>query len=347
MSVVVIAGAGVTGLITAVRCARAGHRVTVVDRGPIPNPSSSSFDQHRAIRALAPGDAAATRTSAALHRRWLRLQALLGGQFYRRIGVVTGWPADRTDDVVDVARRADITISLLDPNTLPHIVLPAGYVGVRETDAGVLLAERVLHAATAWLRRHPAVTLRPWREVVAVDTDATRLELDDGTSLTGEVMLLATGAWTGQLVDVPTILHRQTTVYLRPPDDLRAWWDRAPSAGNIGADATGWLMPPGAGTLLKLSSTELCRDAATLTEPNEDRTAARQYIDRILTDPHRYTVAAIKQCHYTVDAVTGCGALAQPGPAVWARAATGGDGFRTAPLVADHIVELAAAGLAA
>jgi glycine/D-amino acid oxidase-like deaminating enzyme len=58
---VVIVGAGVTGLLSAVECALAGHRVTVLDRGAIPNPESSSFDQHRAIRTLVPGDPEATR----------------------------------------------------------------------------------------------------------------------------------------------------------------------------------------------------------------------------------------------------------------------------------------------
>ncbi|RBO96291.1 NAD(P)/FAD-dependent oxidoreductase [Nocardia puris] len=338
MTAVVIAGAGVTGLITAVRCARAGHRVTVVDRGPIPNPASGSFDHHRAVRALAPGDPGATRTAAALHRRWLRLQALLGGQFYRRIGVVTGYPADAVEAATDAAAQAGLTVRVLAPQALPHIIFPHGHHALLELDAGVLLAERVLHAAAAWLRAQPAVTLLPWRRVVEVDAGAARLRLDDGSRLTGDLVLLATGAWTSELVDSPAVLHRQTTVYLRPPAALAGWWHTAPSAGRVGADGTGWLMPPGAGTLLKLSSSGLCRTVTSLTEPGETPDTARAYVAQILTDAHRYRIAAIKHCHYTVGAT----ALTQPGPAVWARAATGGDGFRTAPLVADHLVELAA-----
>jgi hypothetical protein len=59
----------------------------------------------------------------------------------------------------------------------------------------------------------------------------------------------------------------------------------------------------------------------------------------ILTDMDRYTVVAVKRCHYAVDAYSGAAHLVQVGPAVWARAASGGDGFRTAPLVADRIVD--------
>ena len=345
---VLIAGAGVTGLLTAVACARAGHRVTVVERGPIPNPVSSSFDQQRAIRALDPGDVAATRTATGLHRRWLELEALLGVGFYRRVGAVTGWPADEVDSVLAGAAATDVPAAVVDPATLPHVVFPVGHVGVLETDAGVLLAERVLRAAVRWLRGHPAVTLHPWREVVAVDTHATRIVLGDGTTMAGDLVLVATGAWSRQLVDLPTVLHRQTMLYLRPPEDLVPWWEQAPSAGRIGIDGQAWLLPAGGGTLLKISSTRLCREVATLGEPDDERRrAAELSLSGILAEADRYTVAAVKQCHYTVDARTGAAALEQIGPAVWARAAVGGDGFRTAPLVADRIVEQAAQGLAA
>ena len=56
MSTVVIIGAGVTGMVTAIECALAGHRVTLLDRGPIPNPAATSADQHRALRVQRPGD---------------------------------------------------------------------------------------------------------------------------------------------------------------------------------------------------------------------------------------------------------------------------------------------------
>ncbi|WP_280383650.1 NAD(P)/FAD-dependent oxidoreductase [Nocardia wallacei] len=339
MTEIVIAGAGVTGLITAVRCARAGHRVTVVDRGPIPNHGSSSFDQHRVLRTSgAPG------AGAYLHREWLRLQSLLGGGCYRRIGAVTARPVDGPDTPV----HATAKVAIVAPDSLPHMVFPDRHVGVQEVDAGVLLAGRVLHAAARWLREQPTVTLRPWCEVTAVDTASARLLLSGGGALAGDLVLVAAGAWTRDLVETATELRRQTVVYVRPPHELASWWEQAPAASGLGADGTGWLLPPGAGTLLKLSATTMCRTVATLTEPADADLALAQYCrERVLTAPHRYPVVAVKHCHYTVDARTGRAALEQVGPAVWARAAVGGDGFRTAPLIADQIAELAADALAA
>ncbi|MBL1073646.1 FAD-binding oxidoreductase [Nocardia sp. 2] len=342
MSTVVIVGGGITGLLTAVHCARDGHRVTVVERGPLPNPESSSFDQHRVLRAPAPG------SGPELHQHWLRLQTLLGGRFYRRVGVVTGWPADRIGAAVRAARQAGVRLRVEAPDTLPHIVFPAGYVGVRELDAGVLLADRVLRAAVRWLRNQPGVMLRSGCEVSGVDTAAARVVLADGKVLAGDTVLVAAGIHTRELVPVPTVLYRQTVAYVHPPADLRTWWEHAPSVGAAGTDGRRWLVPPGDGTLLKLSSSALCRVVGTPHESTEpDRAAAHDCRESVLAQPHRYPIAALKHCHYTTDPRTGAGALDQLGPAVWARAATGGDGFRTAPLIAERIAAVVRPGLAA
>lgn len=342
---VLIVGAGVTGLLTAVRCARAGHRVTVLDRGAIPNPESSSFDQHRAIRALDPGDVAATQRVAVAHRRWLELEALLGTRFYRRVGVVTAWPADEVDSVAAVAADAGLPVVLVEPDKLPHMTFPTGSVGVLELDAGVLLADRVLRAAARWLDGHSAVTLRPWRAVTAVDVGAGRVVLAGGETLGADLILIAPGPWSRDLVDLPMVLHRQTMVYLRSPEDLVRWWENAPSAGRVGADGRAWLLPPGEGTLLKVSTATVCREVDSVaddTAADETRWADRVMEASILPAAERYTVVGVKRCHYMVDADAGGALLVRMGPAVWARAASGGDGFRTAPLVADRIAEAVA-----
>jgi len=344
---VVVVGAGVTGLITAVRCVLAGHQVTVLDRGAIPHPGSSSFDQHRAIRALDPADAESTRRCALAHHRWLELETLLCGSgtgtgFYRRVGVLTGWPGDEIGAVAAAAAAAGLPVKLVDLDEFPHMRFPAGARGVLELDAGVLLADRVLWTAARWLASHPAARLRPWSAVSSVDTETGRVVLADGTVERGDLVLIAGGPWSRALVDLPTVLYRQTMVYLRPPDELVRWWDTAPSAGRVGADGRAWLLPSGDGTLLKVSTDAACREVSNVdddADENELRWSERIMSADILTDMDRYTVVAVKRCHYAVDAHSGGAHLVRVGPAVWARAASGGDGFRTAPLVADRIVD--------
>ena len=47
---VIVVGAGIAGLSTAWSLVKAGHSVSIVEQGPIPNPLSSSFDEHRITR---------------------------------------------------------------------------------------------------------------------------------------------------------------------------------------------------------------------------------------------------------------------------------------------------------
>ncbi|MDT7802553.1 MAG: hypothetical protein QOI78_5986 [Actinomycetota bacterium] len=335
---VVIAGAGVTGLLAAVECALAGHRVTVLDRGPIPNPDASSADQHRALRTLAPGDATASRRMAAAHRRWLELETLLGERFLRRVGIVTAWPDGEVGGVLEAAIGAGVPVSTVAPEKLPHIGFPAGTTGVLELDAGVLLADRVLRTAARWLDAHPAVRLRPWSAVTEVDADTGKVTLAGGEVLGADRVLVAAGPWTPDLVGLKVVRHRQTMLYLRPPAELARWWETAPGAGRIGADARAWLLPPGDGTLLKISSDAVCREV-----PDTDCTGdgpadwtRRLLAASILSDVDRYTVVAAKQCHYLSG--EGDALLARVGSAVQARAACGGTGFATAPLAARRFV---------
>ena len=342
---VLIVGAGATGLLTAVRCVRAGHHVTVLDRGAIPNPGSTSYDQHRAIRSLDPNDLDASRRLAGAHWRWLELEELLSSTIYRRVGTLTAWPGDQIDHVVEVAAAANLPISLVTPEAYPHIRFPADSVGVLEHDAGVLMADHVLWAIAQWLIRQEGVILRSWAEVVEVQGDEAKVVLADGEVLGGELVLIATGPWSQGLVDLPMVMHRQTMVYLKPPADLSKWWADAPSAGQMGVEGQSWLLPPVGGALLKVSTATVCREVADLTDHGDEDEAPfadRIMAESVVTDPDRYQVMAVKRCHYLVDAGTRQAHLVRIGPNVWARTASGGDGFRTAPLVADRIAEAAA-----
>ncbi|WP_327289426.1 NAD(P)/FAD-dependent oxidoreductase [Streptomyces sp. NBC_01198] len=340
---VVVVGAGVTGLLTAVECVLAGHRVTVLDRGAIPDPAATSADQHRALRTLAVGDAAATRRMGAAHRRWHELESVLGAGFYRQVGVVTAWPRERLAEVTRFAAGAGVPVRTLGPRALPQLGFPDGTAGVRESQAGVLLAGRVLRAAARWLAARPTAALRPYTPVTAVDTDTGKVTLAGGGVIGGDLLLVAAGPWTRDLVERPAVLHRQTMVYLRPDGRQARRWRNAPAVGGLGADGRAWVVPPVAGTLLKVSSDAVCRPAADTDASAENQTpwAERLTGAGILRDPARYEVVAVKACHYTTDTAAGGARLARMSPAVWARTACGGSGFASAPLVAVTMAEAA------
>ena len=340
---VVVVGAGITGLLTAIRSVLAGHRVVLLERGPVPHPGATSFDQHRALRALVVGDRAATRKAAELHRRWRELDALLcdhlpGAGLYRRVGVLQALPPGQIPAAVATASAGGVPVRIVHPSAYPLIGFPRGSGAVYEPHAGTLLADRVLHAAARWLRHHPDAELRPGREAVFVDGDRARVDLADGTSVSGDVVLVATGPWTGALVDAPVALHRQTMVYLRPPAALAHAWAATPTAGGLGADGRAWLLPSVAGTLLKVSTDAVRREVTTLAGPDDDAGwAARVLAAGVVSDVDGYDVVRVKHCHYAT-AEGGDTGFVRVGPAAWARPASGPDGFRTAPLAADAVV---------
>ncbi|QKV72697.1 FAD-binding oxidoreductase [Amycolatopsis sp. Hca4] len=336
MATVAVVGGGVTGLVTAIGCARAGHRVRVLDRGPLPNPASTSSDQHRALRVLRPDDVEGTARMAEARRRWSELESLLRARFVRPVGVVTAGTPHELAQAFETASRAGVPATAAAPETLPPVLFPAGTSGVLDPGGAVLLADRFLRAAVAWLAAHPAVTLRPGCAVTGVEDH--RVVLAGGAAVDADVVLVAGGPWTGELAGPPVVLHRQTMVYLRPPRRLAAWWAVAPGVGRIGADRRAWLLPPGGGALLKISSDAVCRVVETTAEPDGEPWAGRLLAEPILAGTEDYAVVGTKDCHYAADAVTGGPVLARVHPSVWVRSACGGSGFGAAPLVAREIL---------
>jgi hypothetical protein len=322
----------------------AGHRVVLLERGSIPHPGSTSFDQHRALRALVTGDPAATSRAARLHRRWRELDSLLrdhlsGARLYRRVGVLTALPPGDVASAIATADTIRLPIRIADPADYPHIGFPADTAVVLEPHAGVLLADRVLHAAARWLRQQPLADLRPGREVVDVRPHSAQVRLADGTAESGDVVLVTAGPWSAALVDLPVTLHGQTMVYLRPPAELVHSWAVTPIAGGIGVDGRAWLLPSVAGTLLKISTDAVRREVTTLSDPTDGaRRAAAVLAAGIVSEVDRYGVVRVRHCHYAT-AAGGDTGFVRVGPAVWARPASGGDGFRTAPHAVDAVVD--------
>jgi len=265
-------------------------------------------------------------------RRWLELETVLDARFYRRVGIVSA--VSEVDSALATAAAAGLAVETVEPEKLPHVTFPPDTVGVVETDAGVLLADRALRAAALWLARQPNVRLRPGCPVRSVDTGQVRIT---GETLGADLVLVAGGPWTRDLAGPPVTLHRQTMVYLRPPEHLRGWWETAPGVGRIGLDGRAWLLPPGAGTHLKISTDAACREVSTVDSADDADWAGRVRQANILSGMDAYEVVAVKDCHYA-SGPDGA-VLTEAAPGVWARSACGGNGFAAAPLVAGQIVE--------
>ncbi|WP_018685205.1 FAD-dependent oxidoreductase [Actinokineospora enzanensis] len=320
---VVVVGGGVVGALTALECARAGHRVTLVERGPLPNPAASSHDQHRNLRALHPGDPSTSLAGLRAHEAWLRLESVLGKRFYHVVGALsvgprvseaTAVPGERLDSA-ELRRR------------FPQFVFPDGSTGFLERDAGVLLADKVLDAVVAWLLAQPDVDLLPHNEVVAVEPGAVRLA--GGRVLHGDRIVVAAGPWTRSVVkDDQVTVRRQTMLYCSPPA-----WPALPAIPSLGTDSGAWLVPPVGGTQLKLSADSACRPVSEVDGTTPTRTDALVGLFRELVPAFEPGwVVGARDCHYTIGPDGGA-RLVEFAGGVLALTACGGGSFKFAPLI--------------
>ncbi|MGH6890671.1 MAG: NAD(P)/FAD-dependent oxidoreductase, partial [Dongiaceae bacterium] len=84
-----VIGAGVVGAGIAWRLAQRGHRVTLMDQGPIPNPAAASFDQHRLIRRIYAEQPHYARLMDECYAAWADLFAAMGEDHLERCGALS------------------------------------------------------------------------------------------------------------------------------------------------------------------------------------------------------------------------------------------------------------------
>ncbi len=221
----IIVGAEIIGPATAWALKRRGHAATVLDQGPRPNPLGSSFDQQRMTR-LFYGDLPAY-----------------------------GPMVEAAFEAYELPRRAGHDFSILTPAQVRHRhpVLTGHELrfGIHTKRGGVLLAEPIV----AGPARRLGDSLRPETKVAAIDPESARVILADGTALEADRLVVAAGPWIGELVPDHArrvTSYRQVAVYLAPPGRLRDAWQKMPAVVDLGGSDELYLVPPPAGTDLKV-----------------------------------------------------------------------------------------------
>lgn len=339
---VVVIGAGIIGLLAAAACAARGARVTVLERGPIPNPESTSYDQHRVVRALHLNDRAGTRRAAKAWWHWRAVEQHLGERLLVRTGVMTGLADHEVAPATAVLAAAGVRGELLTARAVrrrwPHL-RPETPWAVLEPDAGVVLADRALHALADRLADDPRVTLLPHHEVREVDP-VRRVVRTATTTWRASGILLTAGVHTRDLAGVTSTrveIYRQTMLYCRVPGALRAAYRDTPVTLRLSPTSGGWLVPPCAGTRLKLAAAAVCRTVPAV----GDRVPMPQWRTDLVEIFRNHLegfaagwVTAARDCYYA--AADGGGARTVVlSPGVLAHVACGGGSFKFAPMVAE------------
>jgi glycine/D-amino acid oxidase-like deaminating enzyme len=348
---VVVVGAGVVGLLTAVECVRGGAAVDLVDQSDIPHALATSHDSHRVVRTLHRGDAPLTLAAAHLHRDWLEIERRLGARFFHHTGVLTAMSRLEAETALAVMAQAGSRALLLSADELtaryPHVSPAADSWALFEPEAGTVRADLALAALSRWLRGHPAVREHPRRRAVAVDESGS-VVFEDGSALHGDRVVVAAGPWSRALL--PTALTaglavKRQTMLSYAPGGSAGTWSGSPAILGLGGTRDAWVMPPIAGAPVRLSAASACRTVPEMT----DRVTPQQWLDHVVRrfsailpgfDP-RAVIGATDGYYLTDDAGRGPVLAELGGGAVLAYAACGGMSFKFGPAVARTVADLA------
>ena len=344
---IAIVGAGIAGLSLAWALHRRGATVALFDQGPIPNPLSSSFDEHRITRHVYGGLSGYGALMPDAFRTYDELWADLGTSHFHPASLVylgrrdTGFHDAAAPDL-DAMGIPHRRLALGDLAAMLPMMRPDGIVEAFESGgAGELFAARIVTDLARWLRE-AGVALHPHTKVRDVDVDTGRFLANGWES--ADLVVIAAGAWlpaihpasAGRLVP-----SRQAMLYLEPPPRLRRAWAEAPIIVDSGLTHGGYILPPKAGTRLKIGDHAFSRKGhgdddrrATPEDTARIRTAARE----VFVEFDAYTVLEARICYYTVSPDERF--VVEPiGRSGWVLSACSGHGFKLGPLIASGLAD--------
>ncbi|EAW09589.1 NAD(P)/FAD-dependent oxidoreductase [Aspergillus clavatus NRRL 1] len=274
---ILIVGGGVFGLSTALSLSQRHPtcQITLLEQSAtIPNPHGSSVDSSRIVRADYSHPVYAKLAAAAIDR-WRNTEWGTEGRYTQNGLLLVYTPGN--DKAKDYATKSYQNVKGLESDSVQLLpsaadvmkIVPeygrelnvaGGYInwgsGWADAEAGVRFAKKKLDEAGKVAFKTGEVDRLLYAEVQQADDSSHRrvtgVILTDGTTLTADLVVLATGAWTGKLVDLRgrAISTGQALAYLRISDDEQRQLENLPTILNF---ANGIFIIPPRNNLLKIA----------------------------------------------------------------------------------------------
>jgi len=351
---VVVVGAGVFGAWSALRLARDGWRVTLVDAYGPANGRASSSDDSRVIRAGYGADEIYTRwaTEALTDWRWLAKKS--GEPLVEECGALfLGAPGStHLADTAATLTTCGVTHERLDATAVASRYPQLGVIGLGdglyEARGGVIRARRAVAAAVAVARAY-GVTYRQARVRMADESAGTPvLSLDDGEVLEAEQAVFACGPWLPamfpQAVGARIRPTRQEVMYFGvPAGDTRYGIDRLPvwidfAAGLYGIpdlDTRGFKIG------IDRHGPPIDPETADRVVSGEAVATARAFFARRFPALARAPLVDARVCQYENTSTGDFIIDRHPAwPSVWIVGGGSGHGFKHGPAVGKHVADL-------
>ncbi len=198
MSKIIVVGAGINGITAAIELKKRGHKVVLVDPGPLPHPLAASTDISKAVRAAYGADAeytALAERSIPLWRKWNEEFAV---ELYHEVG--------RRGHRIERMNSARLW------KRFPAWNAQLYQDGVLELEAGYAESARVVAVLIA-RAKSLGVELREGARFSELDESDDRvigIVLDNGERISGDIVVMAVGAWTPYVLPFTRKFFRAT-----------------------------------------------------------------------------------------------------------------------------------------
>jgi glycine/D-amino acid oxidase-like deaminating enzyme len=246
---VIVVGAGINGVAAAIELNKRGHRVILIDPGPLPHPLAASTDISKAVRAAYGADEDYTDLAERSIKLWRKWNAEFGAELYHEIGVMfvrcrEMKPGDFEYESFRTLQQRGHKIQRMNSAKLwkrfpawnPELFRD----GVLELEAGYAESGRVV-ATLVERAKSRGVELRSGSRFARLDEHDQRVEgiiVHDKERIAADRIVIAVGAWTPYLLPFTKKFFRasgQPVFHLKPPQPDLFVSERFPV---FGADIT-------------------------------------------------------------------------------------------------------------
>ena len=221
MATVIVVGAGINGVTAAIELKKRGHTVVLVDPGPLPHPLAASTDISKAVRAAYGTDEDYTLLAERSIILWRDWNKEFGVELYHEVGVMfvrrrEMKPADFEYESFKILERRGHKIERMNSARLwkrfpawnPELYRD----GILELAAGHVESSRVVGILSE-RAKSAGVGLREGAKFSELDEGDDRVKgivLDDGQRISGDVVVMAVGAWTPYVLPFTQKFFRAT-----------------------------------------------------------------------------------------------------------------------------------------
>ena len=221
MSRIIVVGAGINGITAAIALRKRGHNAVLVDPGPLPHPLAASTDISKAVRAAYGADEEYTELAERSISLWRKWNIEFGVELYHEVGVMfvrqqEMKPGDFEYESFKTLEQRGHKIERMNSAQLwkqfPAWDPERYQDGVLELEAGYVESGRVV---TTLIERAKSagIELRESTRFSKLDEGDDRVKgivLDNGQRISGDVVVVAVGAWTPYVLPFTQKFFRAT-----------------------------------------------------------------------------------------------------------------------------------------